>query len=362
VDEVIRKFPRWRDWLGPSSPGPTARQLEEFSKFTGIPFGYLLLRQPPALKLPIADFREGYTDGWDDPSPELLAVLNQSIRRQEWYRAYALDVGLPPVDVVGSVDGKSVVAVAEDMRERLSFTVPSRTGSWADTRKHLIQAFEELGGLTVTTSMVENNTHRALNPDEFRGFSLVDELAPLVFVNAAQTLNGQIFTFAHEFAHVWRGTGGISAEDIRRQPANELEIWCNAVASEFLVPETDLVRRYPALAGLELVDRLERLAGIYKCGTLVLLQAIRRAGLETFQDFDGVYSQEMQRLATIQSTRASGGGDHYLNQPYRIGTRLSRAVIGDAIEGRTPLNEALGLMSMRSLRNFDEYARRLGVA
>lgn len=58
---------------------------------------------------------------------------------------------------------------------------------------------------TVATSIVDNNTHRLLDPDEFRGFALVDDIAPLVFVNTQQTLIGQIFTLAHEYAQVWRG-------------------------------------------------------------------------------------------------------------------------------------------------------------
>lgn len=360
VDELTNKFPTWETW-GDTATGPTPKQLERFAKYTGLAFGYLLLREPPELGLPIADFREGHTGRWDTPSPELLAVLHQSVRRQDWYRAYALENGFAPVSVVGSGENQAPAAVANDMREKLHFQVSSRTGSWSETRKHLLLAFEALGGLTVTTSMVENNTHRKLDPDEFRGFSLVDDLAPLVFVNAAQTLNGQIFTLAHEFAHVWHGTSGISAEDIRREPATEVEAWCNAVASEFLIPADDLRQRYEPIASLPLEQRLDRLASVYKCGTLVVLQAIRRAGLERFEDFDAAYKRQLMRLAELERT-ASPGGNHYLNQPYRIGDRLSKALIGDAVEGRTPLTEAMRLMSIRSLSNFDEYARRLGVA
>ena len=361
VDDLTKKFPKWHDWTD-SQHGPTPAQLEKFAKYTGIPFGYLLLRKPPELGLPIADFREGHTGGWDEPSTALLAVLHQSIRRQDWYRAYAEENGLPALEIVGSANDKPISAVAADMRDRLKFQVDARTGSWNEIRKHLLLAFEALGGLTVAASMVGNNTHRPLDPAEFRGFSLVDPLAPLVFVNAAQTLNGQIFTLAHEYAHIWRGTSGISAEDVRRQPSTSVERWCNAVASEFLVPEQDLRSRYGGVAALPLDRRLDHLAGVYKCGTLVVLQAIHRADLVEFQDFDAVYDAEAARLATLAEGRKSTGGDHYRNQPYRVGDRLSKALIGEAVEGRTTVAEAMRLMSMKSLSNFDEYARRLGVA
>lgn len=359
--ELAKRFPALQRWSDPKT-GPTTKQLQSFSKFTGIAFGYLLLPNPPELGLPIADFREGHTGKWDRPSTDLLAVLYQSVRRQEWYRDYALESGLPTVEIVGAGAASTAAEVASDMRERLDFQVDSRSGTWNESRRSLLSAFEELGGLTVTTSMVGNNAHRILDPDEFRGFSLVDDIAPLIFVNAAQTLNGQIFTLAHEFAHVWLGTSGISAEDIRREADSEIEAWCNAVASEFLVPVPDLRERYPGLRRRDLTARLDSLTSTYRCGTLVVLQSIHRAGLEDFADFDAVYDQEVRRLAGLEKRGATGRGDHYLNQPYRIGDRLSRALIGDAIEGRTELSEALRLMSMKSLHTFDEYARRLGVA
>ena len=68
--------------------------------------------------------------------------------------------------------------------------------------------------------MVDNNTRRPLDENEFRGFTLVDDIAPLVFVNSHQTLNGQIFTLAHEFAHV----GGEEARDREREPTRRRAI------------------------------------------------------------------------------------------------------------------------------------------
>ena len=101
----------------------------------------------------------------------------------------------------------------------------------------------------------------------------------------------------------------------------------------------------------------------FKCGTLVVLQALRRTGVRQFPNFDGAYDAEVRRLQAVQRDRpGGGGGDHYNNQPFRIGERLSRALVADALEGRTSLTEAMDLLSMKTLNTFDEYARRLGAA
>lgn len=355
------KYPRWDAWLTRDG-GPTMRQANELARTAGVPLGYLLLPRPPHLELPVPDFREGFEANLSEPSSDLLAVVHQSIRRQDWYRDYAEENGLPEVRFVGAGAELSPEDAAAQMRRALDFEVPARRGSWSDVRKYLLRAFEALGGLTVATSMVENNTHRLLDTDEFRGFALVDPLAPLVFVNTRQTLNGQIFTLAHEYAHIWLGRGGISLEDPKWEAQGDVEHWCNSVSSEFLVPRDVLVARYPGVRDLELTEQLDRLAGVFKCGTLVILQAIRRHSLRRFLDFDQAYDAELARLTELAKDRPTGQGNHFNNQPFRIGERFSRAIISDALSGRTPLSEAIRLTSLRSLSSFDTYAEQLGVA
>lgn len=360
-EERIEKDFGVSEWLS-QAKDPTLKQLESFASRTGIPFGFLLLPDPPRFALPVPDFRAGFGGSIKEPSADLAAVLDQSLRRQDWYREFAGENHLDPVGVVAEAARQSASEAAASMRRRLTFEVHHRRGTWRDTRKHLLGAFEDLGGLTVATSMVGNNTRRLLNSDEFRGFALIDPLAPLVFVNTNQTLNGQIFTLAHELAHVWRGESGIGNEEPAFDTASPVEKWCNAAASEFLVPGADLIPRFAELKGLPLVRQLEELAAVYRCGTLVILQAIRRLGLREFADFPQEYVAEEARLRALAQAREVRGGDHYNNQPFRVGERLSRAVISDALEGRTTFTEAMSLMSMRTVATFDEYARRLGAA
>ncbi|SDU65039.1 ImmA/IrrE family metallo-endopeptidase [Jiangella alkaliphila] len=340
---------------------PTLKQLQDFARATGVPFGYLLLPQPPTWTLPVPDFREGF-DGAPPPSANLIAVLGQSQRRQEWYRDYALGLGAEPLEFVGSAADEGPTEAAAHIRSALDFEISTRHGTWADTRKALLRSFEALGGLTIATSMVNNNTRRPLDENEFRGFALVDDIAPLVFVNTHQTINGQIFTLAHEFAHIWRGTSGIGNEDLRSDAQSEIERWCNAVASEVLVPQEDLESHHARVASAPLTEALDALAHDFRCGTLVVLQALHRTGLRRMDNYANAYDAEVARLRALSAANERGGGDHYNNQPFRVGERLSRALIADALEGRTSIEEAMRLMSMKSLSTFDEYARRLGAA
>ena len=360
-DAVAIAFPGIDRWVSGQAE-PTVKQLHDFAARTGTAYGYFFLQAPPAIELPIEDFREGFGgERYRSPSVNLLAVLHQSLRRQDWYRDYAIENGFAEVVVVGRGVAMSPIQAAADMRRELNYEVWNRVGNSSDQRKRLIHAFEALGGLTVVTSMVENNTHRPLDVDEFRGFSLVDQVAPLVFVNARQTINGQLFTLAHEFAHIWKGVGGISDEDLRYEPHSEVERWCNHVASEFLVPAADLRERHQAVASLHLTDQIENLASDYRCGTLVVLQALRRDRLYEFEDFQGDYEAEVRRLRALERTEAGPGGQFIYNQPFRIGTRLSRALISDAMAGRTRFTDAARLMSFKSMKNFDSYARYLGM-
>src|SRR5690606_8058998 len=128
--------------------------------------------------------------------------------RQEWYRNYALENSVAAHEFVGSATTTTApTLVADQIRDMLSFDLTKR-GMFSDSEdalRQLIDRIEAIGVLVMVNGIVGANTHRALNPQEFRGFALADPLAPLIFVNGADTKAAQIFTVIHELAHIWLG-------------------------------------------------------------------------------------------------------------------------------------------------------------
>lgn len=358
-DETMRhRFSSWDDWIA-ETKHPTVKQAEDLAQFTHVPFGTLLLPEPPVDELPIPDFRVGRVAS-AEPSQNLLDVIHLCQRRQDWYAEYAERSGILPDGFLRGEPAADATELAARMRHDLQFD-PEDRGSLRraeGARRHLMRAFEGLGGLVVISSTVGNSTRRVLDVDEVRGFTLHDPVAPLVFVNAADTIRGQVFSLAHEFAHVARGESGVSAEQPQLTVQSGVEQWCNDVASEFLVPADHVAAQFDP--HVPLTAELDRLADLYLCSTLVVLLRLRDTRQLQVDDFDQVYRREVERLRPfVVSPRSAGGGDFYRNQPFKIGETLSRAIIRDTQEGRTPVRDALRLLGFRSVGVLDRYAREL---
>lgn len=362
-DFFRRHFKHWDQWLS-GELDPSIHDIEELAETTHVPFGAFFLPSVPRVRLPIADFRIGRDGGNLTPSADLLDVIHHSQRRQAWYRDYALRSGAAPVELVGSADTSTQAEhVAGEIRDRLNFQVEDRVRlrDAGALRKYLIRAAEASGILVVATSMVENNTHRMLDPGEFRGFSLADEYAPMIFINTADSGAAQAFSFFHELAHLWRGESGVDEDNLAAEARPAVETWCNQVAAEVLVPRRDLERQHPTEVS---VGTLQELRARYKCSTLVILLRLRELGYVPIAGFDALYESELERLEALgaaKEAKDNSGGDFYANQPLRVGETLSRAIIRDGLEGGTPLPEALRLLGFRQLKQFDTYAEKLGI-
>src|SRR5262249_34263963 len=154
------------------------------------------------------------------------------------------------------------------IRHTLGFDLDERrqTPTWTDALRRFIEQADALGILVMCSGVVLNHNRRRLDPEEFRGFAMSDDLAPLIFINGADTKGAQMFTLAHELAHVWVGQSAVSDAQAATLPEHEIERWCNQVAAELLVPLTVVREEYRPNSDLRV--EVERLARQFKVSTL----------------------------------------------------------------------------------------------
>ena len=357
--DIAKQFPALAAW-GSGDKQPTLKQLEAFAKATYTPIGFLFLAEPPEEQVPIPDFRTIADQPVARPSPNLLDTLYLCQQRQAWYRRFALMEGEEPLKFVDSIrltDG--VDEAAERIRKALGFNLEERRklSTWTEALRRFIEEADAAGVLVMVSGVVGSNNKRKLNPKEFRGFALVDDLAPVVFVNGADTKAAQMFTLAHELVHIWLGESALSDSQARAAPHHAIERWCNQVAAELLAPLTVVREEYDPKA--ELRDELDRLAKRFKVSTLVVLRRIRDVGGLSAEAYWNAYEAELDLL---QGLPAPSGGDFYRTVGARVSKRFAHSIVVSTLEGQSSYTEALRLLGMKKMSTFQELGNSLGLS
>jgi Zn-dependent peptidase ImmA (M78 family)/transcriptional regulator with XRE-family HTH domain len=357
IEDLLRRFPKLREWEAHEAK-PTFRQLEAYADATNSPFGYLFLPEPPEEPLPIPDFRTLGDKPLRRPSPNLLDTIFDMQRRQDWLREERIEEGQAPLPFVGSATADAAPArIAVAMRRTLGLAGgwADLHGTWSDGLRGLKDRAELAGVVVVINGVVGNNTRRKLDPEEFRGFVLPDEYAPFVFVNGADGKAAQMFTLAHELAHLWIGQAGVFDLRGMEPTPDPRERFCNAVAAEFLIPEDELRRTWREIGSA--AQPFGALARRFKVSELV---AARRA-LDTrlidrddFFRFYNAYQEDERRQAARQAT----GGNFYATQNSRVGRVFAEAVVRAVREGRLLYRDAFQLTGLRGA-TFDRYVETL---
>lgn len=283
--------------------------------------------------------------------------------RAEWYRSFLIEQGEDPLPFVGSLSAKLAVdQAAEIMRTLLDFSLDERAamGTWEEALRTLALNAESIGVLVMSSGVVGSDTHRKLDPEEFRGFALADDYAPVVFVNSADAKSAQIFTLIHELVHIWLGasalTNGSDPVSGSSSADGTLEYWVNAVAAELLIPEDSA--RVAFRPTVDLVEETTRLSRKFKVSNVVVVRRLADLGLISWE----AYRSTMPRLGPHLGETTSSGGNFYNTAPVRASRRFTRAVVASTLEGRTLYRDAFRLLGFSSQKAFDGLSHELGLA
>lgn len=333
---------------------PTFKQAQEFATRTHIPFGYLYLNRPPEETLPLPDLRTVGGRHPGRPSPELIEMAQIVLRRQEWYAEYLRDQGVENNPHVGRFTPSSnILDVVRDMRQILDVPAHPNRGDWEDYLRLLINKIEGVGILVMRQGFIGHYT-RPLSVQEFRGFAISDPLAPVIFLNQADAPSARLFTLIHELTHIWIGKSGIS--DANPDTHQKEEIFCNAVAAEFLVPEIEFQAHWRDIEDWK--ENLAPLEAHFRVSTWVIARRALTLGKITRDDYRNYihYIQEQYK----NRERSLGGPTYYRTRKGQISEAFSKALVSEALSGRVLLRDAGSLLNMKPYR-IATYAKELGI-
>ena len=154
----------------------------------------------------------------------------------------------------------------------------------------------------------------AFREESYSGFSLYDDVFPIIYVNNSATDTRQIFTLLHELAHLLFHTSGIDPLDdqyVQRLPERQhhIEVLCNRFAAQFLLPEKTFEAVF---AGQPATERTaEILAARFHVSREFIFRKFLDRGLISQED----YRRAAQRWAE-QRQEGSGGNPYWSKLTY----------------------------------------------
>lgn len=248
----------------------TVEQIKKFSEKAKVPFGFLFLESPPQDYQPDTTFIDFRTRSHQVPfTKDFKVTLRDVEHKQTWYKNYLVSIDAEKLPFVGKFSNNKNISndlVAKDIRNTLK--VDNIRASTTDAYfSALSQACESVGILIFKNGIVINNTKKHLSAEEFGGFVITDAYAPCIFINGDDSKNANIFTLAHELAHIWLGESGVSDTSVDSNNASEAK--CNAIAALVLVPTDRFIELWDS-SSENARDKIRTLNKIFKVSELVI--------------------------------------------------------------------------------------------
>jgi Zn-dependent peptidase ImmA (M78 family) len=347
-EEILNEWETGRRFM-------TFNQAMRYAEKAHVPFGYLFLSQPPVDNLPIPDLRTVDSQSCLQPSAELLDLIKLMLLRQEWYKEYLKQQLAEPNPIVGRFSVRDgAMAIVKNMRAELGVGEHPDRGKWEDYYRDLVGKIESLGILVMRQSYLGHHT-RPLRVEEFRGFAIADDYAPIIFVNHGDALGARLFTLIHELCHIWIGQSGIS--DASTKTRRREEILCNEVAAEFLVPAYEFESLWEGNIDSWQAN-LPRLEAHFHVSTWTLA---RRALTLNSITQDQYHRYITARQEAYRNKEPSGGPTYYQAKKAQISNLFSRAVVNEALNGQLLLREASQLLGGIKPSKIANFAKELGV-
>nr|WP_143592125.1 ImmA/IrrE family metallo-endopeptidase [Stenotrophomonas maltophilia] len=326
---------------------PTYAQLEALAyDLYKRPLAVFFLPTPPKEASPRQEFRTL-------PEEDLATLDRDTYLHLRKARAYQLGLaelyeGTNPAnskiwnEVKLSI-GDDLAAKARQIRATLGIDTEIQA-SWArdeDALKAWREAIEKRGIFVFKDSFKQTS---------ISGFCLRDDEFPLIYINNSTTKTRQIFSLLHELAHTLFAINGISKFDtsyIDDLPKREqaIEVFCNAVAAEVLIPSAVFDHRTQSAP--HSVDTLpdsffSDLARAFGVSREAILRRFLDRGRAT-----KIFYEAKALEWTKQKKEGAGGGSWYASKGAYLSDRLLREVFSRHLRGQLSQEKAADFLGVK---------------
>lgn len=308
---------------------PTRPMLVKMAKKYRRPLLTFYLSQPPVKGDRGQDFRTLPDDLSETDEALLDALIRDVVARQSLVRAALEDEDdASTLSFVGSENtGDGVTTVLSAIQETLGFSLSEfRAAQSPDEAFQRLRGQAEEAGVFVLLLGNLGSHHTDIDVEVFRGFALADPVAPFVIINDHDSRSAWSFTLLHELAHLWLGETGVSAG----RPERPLELFCNQVASECLLPARELAslelpRPFDLESTAEAIDAFASHRHVSRSMVAYKLHREEVLTRSVWQQLARYFRErwlEEQHHRRERGRESSGGPNYYVVRRHRLGHAL----------------------------------------
>ncbi len=355
-------------WLDRNEPFPLSfTKISQLGKALHVPFGYLVKSVvTPKNPEPLLQYRTVNND--HAPMSKNLEDLLQVMHgRQDWARDEMMANGLGANALVTSqAHTKDSRVLGQAIRMALHLEDKFILGKNDGARFNYVRRQASEAGLMVMVDSMVSGTRRRLDINEFRAFVLLDDVAPLIFINRNDSHKAMLFSLLHEIGHVLLGNEELFnvGDDKMAVHDSDTERLVNRAAVHALVSDGDFRshwNEFTAGGGSSVWDTAQTCARRYGLSALALVIHAKELGLANDQDVKEVRRLTQRAIHDDEPRQESGGGNQNFTNAYRLDDRYVGMVHDSVQRGALPFTDGLALLGVRSLKAYDGVVRAKGL-
>ena len=305
---------------------------------------------PPHKEEFLADFRTVDSRPNTADSPEFSALKRRIVSLHKALKDIAEAEEEAPLAFVNSkTSNSSVSSVVAAIRSVLGPDPRkvSRIRDEAEFFKALREQAQHAGIYVILLGDLGSH-HSAIPLEEFRGMCISDSLVPMIVINPNDTLKARVFSLLHEICHIFIGATGYCNGDgvIKSHYDRAQETFCNAVAAEYLVPESELIKedfQEP------LMQSIDKIAKKFKVSSIVIARRAKDIHKITHSDYNYVVQTCIERARSFRND-VRGGPDANAVMAFHLGKKLVSTLINAASNGYIGFNDASSLLGISVAR------------